>query len=135
MTNPGWDLQTAVYEALAADATLTALIGESVYDHVPQDATFPFVVLDQTRISDWSTGTEAGSEHQLTLHIWSRYRGKAESYTIADTIRAALDEATLPLAENRLVNLRHQFSDMRRDEDGETWHAVLRFRAATEPLA
>jgi hypothetical protein len=136
MTNPGWDLQRAVYEALTADAPLIAMLGgESLYDHVPQDATFPFVVLDQTRIADWSTGTEAGSEHQLTLHVWSRYRGKAESYAIADTIRAALDEAALGLADNRLVNLRHQFSDLKRDEDGETWHAVLRFRAVTEPLA
>lgn len=135
MSNPGWDLQKAVFETLAADATLASLLGgASIYDHVPQDAAFPFVVLDQTRIADWSTGTEPGAEHQLTLHVWSCYRGKAESYAIADTIREALDEAALPLAENRLVNLRHQFSDLRRDADGETWHAVLRFRAVTEPL-
>jgi hypothetical protein len=135
MTNPGWDLQQAVHQTLAADAALTSLLGgAAVHDHVPQHAAFPFVVLDATRIADWSTATEPGAEHQLTLHVWSRYRGKAESYAITDAIRDLLDDAPLLLAENRLVNLRHQFSDLRRDEGGETWHAVLRFRAVTEPL-
>jgi hypothetical protein len=136
MSNPGWDLQKAVYETLVADSTLTSLLGgTAIHDHVPQGAAFPYVVLDQTRVADWSTGTEAGAEHQLTLHVWSRYRGKAESYAIADIIRELLDDTPLLLAENHLVNLRHQFSDLKRDPDGETWHAALRFRAVTEPLA
>jgi hypothetical protein len=120
MTNPGWDLQKAAYDALAADAALLSLL--------------PYVVLDQTRVTDWSTGTERGAEHMLMLHVWSRYRGKHEVYEIADAIRDRLDEASLTLGENRLINLRHQFSDLKRDEDGETYHAVLRFRAITEPL-
>ena len=135
MGNPGWDLQKAAYAALAGAAPLTGLIGnDAIYDHVPQDAAFPYVVIDETRLADWSTGTEPGSEHLLTLHVWSRYQGKRETYQIADAIRAALDEADLSLEDNRLINLRHQFSDLRRDPDGETYHGVLRFRAVTEPL-
>jgi hypothetical protein len=135
MTNPGWDLQKAAYDALAADAALLTLLGEaSIYDHPPQGASFPYVMLDQTLVTDWSTGTERGAEHMLMLHVWSRYRGKHEVYEIADAIRDRLDEASLTLGENRLINLRHQFSDLKRDEDGETYHAVLRFRAITEPL-
>jgi hypothetical protein len=136
MGNPGWDLQKAAYAALAGAAPLTGLIGnEAIYDHVPQDAAFPYVVIDETRLADWSTGTEHGSEHLLTLHVWSRYRGKRETYQIGDAIRTALDEAELSLDDNRLINLRHQFSDLRRDPDGETYHGVLRFRAVTEPLS
>lgn len=135
MSNPGWDLQKAAYDALSTDTGLLSLLGTAaVYDHVPQDAPFPYVVLDGARLADWSTGTERGAEHTLMLHVWSRYRGKQETYEIADAIRDRLDEAALTLGENRLVNLRHQFSDLKRDEDGETWHAVLRFRAVTEPL-
>jgi hypothetical protein len=86
------------------------------------------------RINDWSTGTERGSEHVLMLHIWSRYDGKREAYDIADAIRENLDDAELMLDDNRLINLTHQFSDLKRDADGETYHAVMRFRAVTEPL-
>lgn len=134
MTNPGWDLQKAAYQALKTDAVLTSLLGVNwLYDDVPQNADFPYVVIDQMRINDWSTGTERGSEHSLMLHIWSRYRGKREVHEIADGLRDALHDAALTLDDNRLINLTHQYSDMKRDEDGETWHGVMRFRAVTEP--
>lgn len=136
MSNPGWDLQKAAYNALIADSELAVLLGgERVYDDVPQNTEFPFVVLDQMRINDWSTGTDRGSEHILMLHVWSRYDGKQEAYEIADTIRELLDDTELTLDNNRLVNLTHQYSDLKRDADGETYHGVLRFRAVTEPLA
>jgi hypothetical protein len=135
MTNPGWALQKAAYEALIANSALTTLLGGGrLYDHVPQTSAFPYIAIDQMRINDWSTGTERGSEHVLMLHIWSRYDGKREAYEIADAIRAALDDAELTLDDNRLVNLSHQYSDLKRDPDGETYHAVMRFRAVTEPL-
>lgn len=135
MASAGWDLQKAVWAALSGDAALAALLGEgAVHDAVPQDAAFPYVVIDQMRVSDWSTGTEAGAEHTLTLHVWSRYAGKAEAYEIADAVRAVLDGALLTLETHCLINLRHQYSELKRDEDGETHHAVLRFRAVTEPV-
>ena len=136
MTSPGWDLQTTAYAALAADAALLTLLGgERLYDHVPQNAPFPFIVIDQMQVRDWSTGTERGSEHVLMLHVWSRYEGKREAYEIADAVREVLDGAELTLGDHRLINLTHQFSDLKRDPDGETYHGVIRFRAVTEPLA
>jgi hypothetical protein len=135
MTNPGWDLQKAAYQALKADAALTSLLGvNSLYDDIPQNADFPYVVIDQMRINDWSTSTERGSEHILMLHVWSRNRGKHEVHQIADGLRNALHDAALTLDDNRLINLTHQYSDLKRDEDGKTWHGVIRFRAVTEPV-
>jgi hypothetical protein len=135
MTNPGWALQKAAYAALVGNPALTSLLGGArIYDDVPQDAAFPYVVLDQMRLNDWSTCTERGAEHILMLHLWSRYDGKSEVHAIADAIRTVLDDAELTLDDNRLVNLAHQYSDLQRDPDGETWHAVMRFRAVTEPL-
>jgi hypothetical protein len=136
MASPGWDLQKAVYAALSGDAALTALLGEGgVHDAAPPDAAFPYVVIDQMQVRDWSTGTEEGAEHILTLHVWSRHAGKREAYEIADAVRAVLDTAFLTLEDHRLINLRHQYSELKRDEDGETHHGVLRFRAVTEPAA
>ncbi|MEJ2124535.1 MAG: DUF3168 domain-containing protein, partial [Alphaproteobacteria bacterium] len=72
MSNPGWDLQQAVYSALTASETLPPLLGgERIYDATPQAAAFPFLVIDQTQIRDWSTGTEQGAEHVMLLHVWS----------------------------------------------------------------
>ena len=44
-----------------------------------------------------------------------------------------LDDAPLTLAEHRLVNLRFAVADLRREADGRTYHALVRFRAMTEP--
>jgi len=45
----------------------------------------------------------------------------------------ALDDAPLALAGQRLVNLRFAVADVRREADGRTYHALVRFRAVTEP--
>ena len=127
-------LRAAVHDALAADAALTALLGgPKIYDEPPRAAAFPYVTLGETRIADYSTGSETGEEHQLTLHAWSRQGGHREAHLIAGALLAALDEAPLPLADNHLVNFRFSVADVRREADGRTYHALVRFRAVTEP--
>jgi hypothetical protein len=127
-------LRAAVHDALAADAALTALLGgPKVYDEPPRAAAFPYVTLGETRIADFSTGTESGAEHQLTLHAWSRQGGQKEAHLIAGALLQALDDAPLTLADNHLVNFRFAVADVRREADGRTYHALVRFRAVTEP--
>lgn len=128
-------LRAAVHDALAADSALTALLGgPKVYDEPPRAAAFPYVTLGETRIADWSTGDSGGQEHQLTLHAWSRQGGHAQAHLIAGALLQALDDAALSLAEHRLVNFRFAVADVRREGDGRTYHALVRFRAVTEPL-
>ena len=129
-------LQTAIITALAASPDLTAITGGTarVYDAVPPGTPYPYVTFGQTIERDWSTGTEDGREHTLTLHVWSRAPGRREVHTAAGLIRGLLHLAALPLTGFHLVNLRHEFTDARREPDGETYRALVRFRAVTEPL-
>jgi hypothetical protein len=127
-------LRAAVHDALVADAGLTNLLGgPKVYDEPPRSAAFPYVTLGETRIADFSTGSEPGEEHQITLHAWSRQGGQREAHLIAGALLAALDDAALTLADNHLVNFRFAIADVRREADGRTYHALVRFRAVTEP--
>ena len=48
-------------------------------------------------------------------------------------LRAALHDQPLTLSGHRLINLRHEHSEARREPDGETYHGIARFRATTEP--
>lgn len=135
MSSASFALQQALHGRLTSDVALTALLGGvRVYDDVPERAEFPYVTFGQTAERDWATGSEEGSEHTVTLHVWSRARGRKEANAILAAARAALHDAPLTLAGHRLVNLRHEFSDARRDPDGETFHGTARFRAVTEPL-
>jgi hypothetical protein len=129
-----WALQRGVYQALAGSLDLTTLLGGvRVYDDAPQAAPYPFITLGQSVIRDWSTGTEDGAEHNLTLHVWSRSGGKKQALEIIEAIRAVLHDQPLALADHHLVNLRHEFSEARLDPDGDTFHGVVRYRAVTEP--
>ena len=129
-----WSIQRGVYRALAGSIDLTTLLGGiRVYDDAPQAAPYPFITLGQSVVRDWSTGTEDGAEHDLTLHVWSRSDGKKQVHQIIDVIRTVLHDQPLTLADHNLVNLRHELSEARLDPDGDTFHGIVRYRAVTEP--
>jgi hypothetical protein len=133
MASASWALQQAVFAALTSDSALSALLGGArVYDDVPERAAFPYVTFAPGIERDWSTGETSGSEHAVTLHAWSRGAGRKEALAIMDALCARLHDAALTLTGHRLVNLRHESSDVRRDSDGETFHGIVRFRAVTE---
>lgn len=133
MSSPGFELQKAVYAALTGDAALQALLGgPRIYNDVPRGAGMPYVTLGETMVRDWSTGSDDGHEHLLTVSVWSEANGEREAHLVCSAVRAALHERPLALDGWRLVNLRHEFSEVRREADGETSRGLMRFRATTE---
>jgi hypothetical protein len=135
MTAASWALQRSIYQALAGSPELTTLLGGArIYSDAPPAAQFPFITLGQTVDLDWSTGTEDGTEHSLTLHVWSRASGSIEVHEIIQVIRMLLHNQALSLEDHYLVNLRHEFTEARLDPDGETLHGIVRYRAVTEPM-
>lgn len=135
MPTSSWSLQQAVHAAISTDPGVVGLIGPPrLFDDVPQGTPFPYLTLGQSIVRDWSTSTDTGDEHTFTLHVWSRASGRKEVHDILGALRAALHNRSLALAGHRLVNLRHEQCEARRDPDGETYHGILRLRAVTEPL-
>lgn len=134
MPSSSWALQKSVYETLSGDAGVSALLGSGrIFDNAPQRSAMPYLTIGQSIVRDWSTGTEAGDEHILTLHVWSRAEGRREAQEIMQALRDALHERALALEGHHLVNLRHELSEARREPDGETYHGIVRLRAVTEP--
>lgn len=129
-----WPLQQTVHTALSGDVTLQGFLGNParIYDHVPQDATFPYLVMGEATAGAFDTKTEDGMEQRLSLHIWSRYRGLKETKEIMAAVIAVLDQASLVVAGHVLVLLRLDSSATFLDPDGLTRHGVQRFRAVTQ---
>jgi hypothetical protein len=135
MSAASWALQRSIYQTLSGSPELTSLLGgDRIYSDAPQAAPLPYIILGQTVNLDWSTGTEDGTEHSLTLHVWSRADSAAEVHEIMQVIRTLLHDKPLLLDDHYLVNLRHEFTEARRDPDGETMHGIVRYRAVTEPM-
>ncbi len=128
-------LAAAIRSAAMADAGLRSLLGDPArfYDDPPPDVAFPYVTLGHVESRTIEASGGAATEHALTLHVWSRYGGRAEALDIIGALRAALHDASLTITGRRLVFLFAQFADVFRSGDGRTTHGVLRLKAMTEP--
>ena len=133
--NAATELQKAVLGVLGGNAPLVAKLGgPKILDHAPATVAFPYITFGRTSVFDWSTATEDGAEHLFTLHIWSKGRGKAEALDVMEAVRDLLHDAEIALAGGQqLVNLRHEFAEVRFDDNHSVYHGALRFRAVTEP--
>lgn len=133
VTEPVLALREALFTLLTSDAVLVSLMGGArVFDDVPRDLTGVYVVFSDTRLRDWSTGSDCGHEQDVALTIWSAEGGAKTALLAAARIEALLHDAALALDGHRLVNLRLTASDIRRNERANRSRVILRFRAVTE---
>lgn len=99
-------LQTAVYQALVADATLSGLVGSDIYDALPS-GTLPslYVALGPETVKDWSDKTGAGALHVFTVSIVTDSAGFATAKEAAAAVSDTLIDADLTLTRGTLVAL------------------------------
>ena len=128
MSEHSWELQKSIFNALDGDSTLQSLVTD-VYDFVPESTAFPYVKIGEETSIDNGTKTLQGNEHTLVIHTFSRYRGSKEVKEIMSRIYALLHESSLSVTGASLVNLRFEFSDVIKENDGFTSHGIQRFRA------
>ncbi len=128
-------LMGAVRAQLLADAAVTALLGAParVYDDPPQDPVFPYVTLGRIETRPIDSAGVAASEHVVTLHVWSRYGGRAEALDVVAAMRACVHDADITAPGVAIISLFATFTDVFRSGDGRTTHGVLRLRAVSEP--
>ena len=131
---PADDLRRAVGTALLGDTDLLTLLdGPAIHDALPDRKRPPYVVIGRTIASDWSTATEGGAAVTLFLHVWTRGERRDDNQAIQAAVTRRL-AASIQLANHHLVALRLELAETRRDRLTGHAHAVLRFRAVTEPI-
>ena len=128
-------LRSAIRSAALNNQALAAAVNGSFYDGAPRDAVFPFVTFGDVSLRDWSTGSDRGLEHQLTLEIWSLQPGHGEVLKLADQLQSFLQSASLTLQGFQLIDLRFLGFEARREANGRFAKGRLRFRAITEESA
>lgn len=133
MSDAGWALQKAIYEALRADAGLKALVGDPprVFDAPPKSGPFPFIAFGDAREAKIS-GADALVEHDLRINVHSRYEGRREAKEIVTAILSALDDAPLIVDGAALISLRATFSDIVHRQESDAYLGIVRLRAVTE---
>lgn len=129
-----WQLQEALYASLSASTPLITLLGGAkIYDLTPRRTKPPYITIGMTQERDWSTSTEEGSEHIVTLHSWTENRGRKQADELQEAIKSVIANAAFTMPTHQLINLSYEFSEIRRDPDGEILHGLIRYRIITEP--
>ncbi|MCC2098547.1 MAG: DUF3168 domain-containing protein [Hyphomicrobiales bacterium] len=127
-------LRSAVRDALLAEAALTTRLGGNrIYDEAPGNIEPPYVTFGDVRIRDWSTSSDRGSAHTLTIEAWSKHHGLQECLEIAALIEAAL-ETPPPAPGLNIVLLRVESMETARRDKGRLALARMRLSALVEPV-
>ncbi len=126
-------LAAAIRAAAMESDTVEALVGARFYDDPPPDVVFPYVTIGRVESRPVDASDREALEHAVTLHVWSRHGGRAEALDVIAALRGCLHNASLDVADRRLVLLFALFTDVFRSGDGRTTHGVLRLKAITEP--
>ena len=135
MTSAAAELQKALHAALTGNGDVVRLTGgPHVYDFAPERARFPYITFGRTSVYDWSTSDGAGTEHLVSLHVWSRARGKAEAHAIIEAAERALQAVAPDLEGHRIVGIFRDFAEVSYDPDMELHHGLLRYRALLEEV-
>lgn len=126
-------LQTAVFQALSADADVTALVGTDIYDALPA-GTVPslYIALGPERASDASDQTGHGARHDFTVSVVTDSAGFASAKAVAAAVSDALVDAPLTLTRGRLVSLRFRRAKAVRVSPGDERRIDLTFRARVD---
>lgn len=130
--SPSLDLQGAIVARLKASAPITALVGDRIFDAVPENASFPYVSMGPSDELSDDTDCTTGFDIAFQVDCWSRAVGFPEVKALSDAVRHALRGFEPALASNTLVYFQHRQTRIFRDSDGLTSHAAMTFEAFAE---
>lgn len=134
MADPSLELQGAIVARLKATGAVTALVGQRIYDRVPDHPTFPYISLGPDDVLSDDADCVTGFEITVQIDCWSRAVGFPEVKRVADEVRTALHGHDFSLATNAAVLFEHRITRTFRDPDGLTNHAAMTFESFVQKL-
>lgn len=122
----GIAIQTAVYQKLSSDTNVTSLA--PVLDDVGEFQDYPYITIGEDVINEWDTDTTLGGDASITIHVWSRYKGRKEAKEIMGAIYNSLHRQQLTAAGYDIVMANYTTETSFLDSDGLTRHGVQTYR-------
>jgi hypothetical protein len=94
---------------------------------------YPYLAFGDLVAVDWSTKTTKGMQTAIVLHAYSQ-TSKKEVIEILDRVFDLLQSGGLTLEGQELVAMRFDYNEITLENDGVTYHGMIRFRAYTEVM-
>lgn len=117
-----FDPLAATHKAIYA-AMREALVSldVTVYDFVPQNASFPYVEIDRMDADERNMLNDLKDSVFTYISVWSKYEGQKEVLEIMEIIYSALNNKQLPMDQGRMVNCNIERRSTTRDTDRLTF--------------
>jgi hypothetical protein len=129
MKSPFLILHKAQYDRLKSATSYR------IFDNLPEQAEFPYIVMGGVSGRDWSDKFGPGQEVFSTVHIWSQYPGRKEAAEMQDAVLRALTSSPLALGPDfHAVFVALDMSEMIIDIDGTTRHGIVRMKYLIEEV-
>ncbi len=123
-------LQQSLFALLSGDATLSAIV-DGVYDSPPEQAAYPYIIIDTLTSRNWSTRTSLGFSTTIPLLVYGQ-QGAEQVIDIIDRIYEIIAEGSITLLDHQLVAMRFETHEVTQEQDGVTKRGIIRFRAYSE---
>lgn len=121
--NAEYEIQKAVFEALNESPGTDF----TVYDDVPQDTSYPYIVVGESTSAPFDTKDANGFEVSLIIHFWSQFDGREEVKQMMDQVYEVLHDSYLDVEGFDTVLCLFEFSETFLEPDGRTRHGIQRF--------
>jgi uncharacterized protein DUF3168 len=128
MSDPSLELQAALVGKLKADAGVQAVVGQRVYDRVPNNPTFPYISLGDNQVLPDKADCIDGTEVFWQIDGWERDQTFPMAKQISKAIVAALDDQALTVTGYAAIVVEINTVNYLRDPDGITRHVAVTFR-------
>lgn len=134
--NPDLCAASGLHQALNNDPALALLLGTParLYDQAPEDPIYPYLTYGTARCEDIGGDESPLTAHIMTLHLWSRYGGRAEMLDLMAAMRGAVENSGAYFSDCHLVSANVLYTDIFRANDGRTLHGVMRLALRLEPM-
>ena len=133
----GWPLQQALFATLCESPVCKTHFNGQIFD-----APLPFgseaapeglyLIIGDEEVQDWSTTSDAGAVHLVSLNIHAPRRGFSEAKQAAADVSDAILGGTLHLERGRVVNIRFVDANTHREEADQLRRIEMRFRITLE---
>ena len=135
MAESAADGLTAHYvQLMKDDALMDIFVQRRVFDYVPRNTQYPYIIVHITDSDEWDTSTDNGEEHSVYIHAWDDKEGGKRVNRIMQRIFEVVHSVTntVTITDHNVVNVRR--INKRVEREGQLYHGIELFRAVTEEI-
>ena len=126
--------QDVVLATLLADATVSAAVGNRVYDGPPEGVTYPYISFGPTVFRPQRFQCVTSKEETLQIDVWTAGNGRGwPCKDIVEAVVAALDDVGLSLPDPYAMSRCDvEIARVIRDPEPQVWHGIVQLVAEIE---